>query len=657
MSGGTIRLWLVWVVFGIVVFMDCAGNVFGCEVTEVDLFLASTSEDIHSPGSRVTALVIDVDADNFWAYVDWDAYDYDGMAGGPDENPFYVWLYNGGSFIDSTTVDDDEEWESYFHVLKSSDPGVFTLGKHTIKAKAQRKDSGPWVWDTGDGDDPVVLYLAKVDVCDVPPFLFASATYATPIKFDIKGFGSTVELNQVSVTLNINGETYVWDYSLGQRFTGGSTINRENGEHHQYTAYVPHTMYDTVSIGNIHRTKDANYVISISCREAGSGGSYLSLSSKASDNDANVTFFADDSLLALDLPVETGVLNAYEVSKNFSDSPQAPVQLGRSGKYEHWQRGSGTSLDWPSTYHFCTTTYWSYPHTEPTGATAEPIVGGVYYGNVGAYNILDTSVGDEHSQTATVSSTYMTAYTRLYDDADLLDHNVDVGLKNMMGALRRGGNFCVSYGGKALASGILNSGEYAMDLAKTSGRFNWNLFDNCTCEVTNICTSSSLNLAGAGAAICGGVAVWAVFTPYSVPLVTIFGTASAVLAVVSSYTPTTGAGVTNTAEGGIYAYLVLDQYPYDGVSPNHVTENISPTPDKEYNNGGPFTIGPTSVEKASHDCDTGDVYTFFVEIESGSSIVTRDTLSREVKNETTFRCTGANAASDFAGWSAKIWRP
>jgi len=421
-------------------------------------------------------------------------------------------------------------------------------------------------------------------------------------------------------------------------------------------------------LGSSHRTDDAKFVISVSCREAGSSGPYLTFKSSPFDAGGKMKVFCDTHWLALEPGID-GAENVF--TKSFDDSTQDAVQLAGEGKYEHWQRGFGSDLDdpfWPisDVYHFCLQNPpneygWTYPHDEPLGTLWAPVIGGTSYGKVGMQTLF-LAGKDARVRTSSDSSTDMGLFTRLFDDSDwggAPNDNHDVGIKNLYCGRRRGGTFFASYGGKALASGILSSSpaEYAMDMTQTTGKFQWWVFNTGYFTVANTCDNSGgMNIAAAGSGICGLAAGWAMFFPASVPLSVSLGTAAGILGVVASFD--TDTGIADKAEGVLLTHFVRASYPYSGVIPYHMVTNIVTS--QVINTNGSTTVPDLNINIDTTDYQVGELLTAYAQIASGSSIVTRIFNPIDVKSDVSFGCVGGGgqtAAQDFGSWTVKMWVP
>jgi len=130
---------------------------------------------------------------DFWVYV------Y-GSAIHSSSDTFRVKIYCGSTLIDYNdhvkAGDASENEPSYWTAvcIKRVDySSIFTSGTHTISAKA-RENVGDTRYIYSDPDAKVRGITVDI-VEDVPDYLFASATYATPIKFQVTGMGSKVNID------------------------------------------------------------------------------------------------------------------------------------------------------------------------------------------------------------------------------------------------------------------------------------------------------------------------------------------------------------------------------------------------------------------------------------------------------------------------------
>jgi hypothetical protein len=399
----------------------------------------------------------------------------------------------------------------------------------------------------------------------------------------------------------------------------GTGTTKDNGATNHYTGYINCGEYSSISLGNAHRTDDANFIVEVMCQDTEDDDyeKHAEVTVESDLGDGALKVFCDDYILAVESGIGTSVSNEY--TKNFDEGSQQAVQLTGEKSWEHWEKHNSIGA-------YCHESLWPTPHEEPENMESWPNRYGMNMWRWGS---------DVHTQLNENIANGMRLYTRLYDDDDFWEDPLPPygqGTKNRIYARRRGGYFCSSYGGKELATGILNSGEYAMDLTKNTGHFTWKLFPTGRIELENSCTNSGgLNLTGASA-LC--TAAWAILAPYSTSWAIAFGTASAVFAYIDSL----DFNIDAYAESVVRIRYVVDRYPYDGSASAH---------DETGERGDPITKQDTGtyqiakdITLVNYDWVAGEAYTLFVELESCCSAKSLFWSALDVSSESIFRCTG-----------------
>jgi len=477
--------------------------------------------------------------------------------------------------------------------------------------------------------DRIRLTVVDVDVLGVPQYLFASASYATPIKFQIKGLGSQVFIHDVQADFYID-DTYQWTSLMGMRFTAGVGTIRGNGTTDTYTCYVPAAFYEVFNLGSAHRTDNARFVVWVSCSTDGVAP-VVDIKSELTDPQSAPAMFFDPYIFAVEpgIPgVHPGGIRIYS-GVSITSGTQAEVGESPRASYQHILRSSGLGG-------YCDPSVWPVPHDEPEEMEDLP------NGRAGM-NYMWGMYNDTHE--ASVTPGAMCISTRLYDDSDWLHTDplppFDQGCKARVYGYRRGGYFCVSYGGRQLAAGILgtNPPEYAMDLSKTSGNFDWQMFNSAHVDFTNVQNvSGGLNVTGAASSAFG---IASLVTSEAPPVSLVFGVIGEIFNLVDSVdldSPDTD----RKAEGGLYRVLVRHR-----VAGDPIAETKEPI-HRDYS--GTASVG-ANCNYNGKSCNAGDQWTSYAEIESVVSAQSRPYNSVDVQQRTEYKC---DVSADFTTMTIQI---
>jgi len=489
------------------------------------------------------------------------------------------------------------------------------------------------------------IVVVEVDVLEVPDFLFASVEYATPIRFKVKGLGSQVEIDDITADLYLDGACAKANIPIGDRFVNGTGTIQNNGATDTYTGYVNSVEYLGISLGTSHRTNNAKFIISVKCRETGSGEAYVTYDSKLSDNEAKMKIFCDDVIFAVEPGLGLGVSKEYTESLSLS-----PVYLLGKKKWEHWQAGVNNPFCCQATGPDAV----PYPHEEPE----------TYEGageKCGMEKLWPADFGDYHELSIADHTSSAEQYVRLFDDADIpTECPYSNGVKGMIYGRRLGATFAASYGPKALASGILGIVEYAMDLSKNSGKYSWKIFEtgqvkrNLKCE-----QSTGIDTASLLADLCGGVTVWSVLFPHSTALTITFGTAAVVFDLISNLDM--DSGIEKNAEAALRLRFVTDRWPYDYSSAAHDDVAVLGDPYVwKTDTGGSWDTMAKDVEFSNEPWTAGEVYTMFIELECAASAESREIPAVDVWSWLVYECTGdasISAQSDFQNMYLSVRSP
>ena len=200
--------------------------------------------------------------------------------------------------------------------------------------------------------------------------------------------------------------------------------------------------------------------------------------------DESMGVFFDDEIFAVEpgIPgVHSGGVREYE-GVSITSGLQGCVDLDGQGSYIHYDRGYGMG-------DYCSQT--PLPHEEPIEMEPSP-------GRAGMDYMWGWEGDDYYAEGGETLPYTISALTRLYDDDDAFEDPLPPwgnGCKARFYGVRRGGYFCVSYGGKAV--NVLGAGEYAMDLNKTDTEYNWELFSTGEARYTQVASAGdALEFAG-----------------------------------------------------------------------------------------------------------------------------------------------------------------
>jgi hypothetical protein len=620
--------------------------VFGNDVTDVDVFLGATEQEAESASAFQRAAIEQKDSEgynSYYVHVEGDA-----MGSGTGDD-FTVKVYDDGALVafSSNVPDLGPGYSREFEVTFAIGPGSggHSLGRHHIRVKARRNNcGGPYIYDTDDGDKPAYVYVADLDITKVPEFLFANAVHATPISFRVKGFGNVnanVYLLGIEADLYLNGSCEEGDIPIGSRFTGGTTTARNNGSYYDYTGYINHGEY-SATIPDVHWTDDANFVVRVTCRDTEVDywkHASVTVESELSDPEAGIDKFGDTYLRAVQAnPPTVGYGEKTEVI-NLGDFLQAkvdwPADSTKEENYQHWQRGD---------FHDCDECTESIPHDITDDTDCKNLINNQQCGG------FDHIVNELER-----TSNGMTARTEIGDDHDVLwcepppsvvcwcgARGSGQGVKVRRYLVRRGGFFYISYQGKELSSGVLDGGEYAMDLADSSGDFAITAFDSGSYRFTNDQdVGSGVNLAG-GPLVLGILSCLAGLpnVPWWVGAgVNVAGTAESLVdAFADLEDEDTDSGISGRAQGVVRKKLYRCR-------PSGTVEqkNYTPYPECHEDTGGPGTWNSYGIGELSENWDVGDQFIFFIELDSASSAVSlpcsENPTSVFISQKTEFRCT------------------
>ena len=218
--------------------------------------------------------------------------------------------------------------------------------------------------------------------------------------------------------------------------------------------------------------------------------------------------------------------------------------------------------------------------------------------------------------------------------------------KNRIYGFRRGGYFCPSYGGKKV--GVLGSGEYTMDLTKTNGDFEWELFTtgskylDCDCEVEN-----GFFTTGSCASICAGAGTAMVFPVGATWAAAMFGGASAAFWFIDSIDlPEEDEDIEDRAQSTLLVRWTRASWGDEDQPTAHAM-----TAEGNVSNEG--TNDGSAMVTLSQTYGVGDTLECFIELESACSARIRTSIGDgiDVHSEAKFEC---ETTDDWNTWKIKI---
>jgi hypothetical protein len=447
------------------------------------------------------------------------------------------------------------------------------------------------------------ILVVQVDILQVPQFLFASAKYATPLKFEIKGV-ETAFIHHITGTIKI-GDDGPHFIGIGNRFVANDGPEQNNGTSTVYTAFVRASTYLPFHsmVPNL-RTPDARFTLQVTfSRTASDLLLFAQAESDRQDPEARPQVFVDPSILALDIGPAT---QPNVVTVDMNEATQRAVHKPGKKSYQHWQHVSNI-----------------FPHNQ-----------GVPHEDTSAR--LLSFAFDIDDQIITQTATQITLFTRLEDDVDVGAGSGREGYKNRIYGWRRGGYFYVSYGGKDIS--VLDPNERAMDLTKQSGNFDLNMFPTGMGRITNVLQQNGgFNTANA---VPGAFAIASAIAQGG-PWALVFGTAEGIFDIIASIDNN---NITDTADGSIYRVLTRSR-----ANGERITEGRFFPPFNHTANGS-LGFLPLPLSFPGVSTNVGDQWAAFVELESACSAVSRipqPFLSIDVSNRVEFKVDNVDDFNKF----------
>jgi hypothetical protein len=407
--------------------------------------------------------------------------------------------------------------------------------------------------------DRLRLYVVNVDVISVPEVLFASAEYATPVKFRVDGVSSVFVKGLLGYLYN--SDSLLQAFDLSTRFAAGDGNAQNNGSTNTYTAFVRSSEYAGIDLPADHATT-IRFELSIGLSTLADIAATADVRSAKDDLQAKPRVFADRDRLAFDIqPSLSSDLHVVPIGE------AAPFNSDGTAAYEQFQQGP----DWP--------------------------ISGLY-----EVNVQSTGIGTSLIQIE----------TRLEDHNDLgQEFGVGNGWKNRIYGTARGGYFYVSYGGRDVM--VLDPGEKAMDLNKTSGNFDLDMFSTGQARVqTEAAAVEGMNIAGGAAN--GFNLGWALYGATNPWVGAAFGVAGTVASIISAVDQETG--IDDRADGNVLH--VLARTPAFADKANGIAEV------RELASGqGTFDSGwrTASASVVGRAATVGDQFVNYIVLNSASALV------------------------------------
>ncbi|MBS3763067.1 MAG: hypothetical protein KGZ25_07170, partial [Planctomycetes bacterium] len=360
-----------------------------------------------------------------------------------------------------------------------------------------------------DGTDPAVkdtvqVTVVKVEITQVPDYLFADADYATPIRFKLIGLdGAECSLSDVQISFYVNGsEQFERTFgtsdgvkrTVGVNNDGALKLLSEYDEVHNgytYECYVGSGAYENVSAGSTHRSGQASFRAEVTL-----GKCTVSSANETSTpaEGGRLRFYADANVPAMDIAIgpsdgihpldERSVIEVDPVRQTEGTRGIVHETMPTGGIPNWWQyykyepsnvtRMVGEKNERHMWFGVTVPTYEKYyEKKKATGEGNTELIERREVGSGKMFEAITAVDGDELS----------TAQIYLIEDG--IDENEDppytpvVVTKNL--GKREGAQVAISYGGKngrdepdeldrtrhAALKDVLASQETAMDLSKT----------------------------------------------------------------------------------------------------------------------------------------------------------------------------------------------
>ena len=415
--------------------------------------------------------------------------------------------------------------------------------------------------------------VVELDVNSVPQYLFASAQYATPVKFTLNGTDKAyIQGIRVRLTDDGSGATVMADVS--ERFAAGDTADQSNGTTNCYTAFVPASTYSGMSVPG-DKTTQARFGVS------------LLVSKTASDTPLNITNLVGDPNVTPVIYCD-GDIPAFDMAPATYSNPQsvqysADVSTAGQGSFQHWRDDNSI----PG--------HTVVPHEDPDAHLPGTVEG-----------FLDCTQGNSVLNGGSDAEPGVYLYTRLMNESTTTRMGGE-GFKNRVYGRRLSGYFYISYGGRAV--NVLPSGELAMDLTKQNGSFQLTMLPTGYASITN-------NLINPGGGNTVGVLATAFLVANSIyPGTTALNvaiTSARVFMLVDAADLDSGAALVDTAEGTIYRVVMRSKY--NGGTSASTWDPI------DYSENGTMNFPGVTMQQ-NFNCSIADQFVVFMEFECLSSSV------------------------------------
>lgn len=442
-----------------------------------------------------------------------------------------------------------------------------------------------------------------LEITTVPEYLFGSATYATPISFQILGCeGAKI----ISIVGKFKWENKAKEFSIGGRYGPQDGAKNDDDSHSlDYTCFVPSSFYDGVlcEAENFdHRNWHSEFELTVTFIPFYKNSAHPTVTLTSIPDSGKIPkVFVDERLTCVELPVTIPGLIPAAVPKTIDlDDASQQLAIRRNGLTQFRQY---------QTFIASTITY------SPSRIVSKPLDG-------------FHTTSDEASATTTMSAAMMQARTRLYDDTDyVFTRGTRDGYEARAYGLSNGGYFYVSYGGKMVEP----VSEPVIDLGKFSGNFELDLFSGSNSVELKSISSGGLDVssAGAGAGASAFGLLWAI-APAG-PWAMAFGTASSIFSAISAV-DRDGAAGKDSADGcafWITGRNSVADTPAATAPPIVNTLTVSSTDGTAYRH---------DLRIASQPCNTGDQWTFALVLNSSVNAEAKPVVSPLISTVTSVDC-------------------
>lgn len=455
-------------------------------------------ERVEEPGARVASNLNDDDYDGV---VDWD-----GAGSDPDLEPIAILTHPSYEKLDLVGVEFEGEatflmdgydlkvWRdadrselltgTFFDLSENGVNGVMNAWAEMRAPESEVNarvligyEYAPGAFSTsnaipGEGMGEEALFTSYgIRIIKVPQYVFGSATFATPVKFEVVGF-DTPFLNSLGVSV-VDDSGYLVGGVLGDRFVADGGEEQDNGSSSKYTALVPASMYQSLDLPtgasasswfNVHVNfseddgDEASFQTTTLLPEQelnGAGGSYICDEPMPQDcvSSRRPVFLVSPKIIAVDL--WPNVPPAPWVDVRMDQRPHDAMKVnGFTSKGVQYPRQTFHHYEDPGDIH------GPNPHDHHDDYDViYPFMGGLGAG----FTDVEQFVRQE---TLSGSNERLRVRNSFSDVSTAGNGNDGQGFQSRILGVRRGGFFYTSYGGEPKNP----ISEHAMDLHQADGR-------------------------------------------------------------------------------------------------------------------------------------------------------------------------------------------